>query len=148
MIIYTERDSAAWKDLLVQTEQSLWLSEKEKMKVWDVSTICIYKVCVCACAHAHLYLLMYSYSKVSQPQPCWHLGPENSLLWGAVLCIVKTPERSVVTHPSVVTPKMSPDIAICPVGWKSPPSWEPLAQNISGRIYQKAVTAAFSEDEN
>ena len=60
--------------------------------------------------------------RVSRCQHCWHLGPDNSLLWGVVLCIIGClAESRASTHEMPVVPlqlwqpKMVPDIAKCPL---------------------------------
>lgn len=57
----------------------------------------------------------------------WHFGLDNSLLWGAVLCIVEylaetlasTYQMSVAPSSQLWQTKMSPGIGKCPLGDKN-----------------------------
>lgn len=68
--------------------------------------------------HTIAKLLSYSF----QPLYCWHFGPSNSLMGGAVLCTVgllAAPPFSTQWVPAgpliCVKPKMSLDIVNCPL---------------------------------
>ena len=63
------------------------------------------------------------YSRVSQEWHYWHFESDNSLLWGAVLCVVRCLAASMtsnhwmpiaLSHPQLWQPKMSPDTAVTP----------------------------------
>lgn len=78
---------------------------------------------------ARFWYLTLSLIRVPQPWHEWHWGSDNSLLGaGAILCIVRSAAADLAsTHQmpgatKVWKPKMSPDIAKCPQGAKSPPA--------------------------